>query len=62
VSDTKKGVLVGQKITIYKESIELVTKYQHELKKIGSELSEKTSLNCLQLLKSILDELNKITQ
>jgi hypothetical protein len=60
--ELKKGVLVGQKITLYKESIELVTKYQHELKKIGSELNEKTSIQCINLFKNIVEELNKLTQ
>jgi len=58
----KKGVLVGQKITLYKECIDLVTKYQHELKKAGSELTEKTSIQCINLFKGIVDELNKLTQ
>lgn len=53
---------MGQKINLYKECIDLVTKYQHELKKQGSELNEKTSIQCINLFKNIVEELNKLTQ
>lgn len=62
IYDSRKSFSTTQLLTVYRESMLLLGKYQLEMKKKGQEINEHNASVSLSLFRKILEEVNKLTQ
>lgn len=60
--DNQRILLISQQLAAYRESISLVIRYQHELRRRGKELTEENGSLTLGLLRKVLEEILRLTQ